>query len=119
MEKLILEELQKINNRFDKLEGRFDKLETRFDKLEGRFDKLEGRFDKLETRFNGLEKQVNENTQILKALEHKFDVMKAQQDSMSKTISLIKSDMKVNKTMTIDNMSNIGRLEEIIEDKLI
>ena len=81
----ILAELQKINSRFDNLETRFDKLETRFDKLE--------------TRFDGLEKQVNENTQILRALEHKVDVIKAQQEALFKDVVESKRDSKVAKYM--------------------
>lgn len=47
-EKLILDELQKLNSRFDSLEGRFDNLEGRFDNLENRFNNMENRVETLE-----------------------------------------------------------------------
>lgn len=40
-EKLILDELQKLNGRFDSLEGRFDSLENRFNNMESRVETLE------------------------------------------------------------------------------
>ena len=40
-EKLILDELQKLNGRFDSLEGRFDNLENRFNNMENRVETLE------------------------------------------------------------------------------
>ena len=100
--------LDKLEKRFDNLEGRFDNLEGRFDNLEGRFDNLEGRFDNLEGRFDNLEgrfdnlesdvsslksdmssvkSQVQENTRILKALEHKSDVHKAEIDRLNYTVA--------------------------------
>jgi len=51
-EKLVLEELSKLNGRFDNLEWRFDNLEWRFDNLEWRFDNLEWKVDNLEKEMN-------------------------------------------------------------------
>lgn len=78
-----------LESRFDNLESRFDSLESRFDSLESRFDSSESRFDSLECKVNGLESQVSENTQILRVLEHKFEVQKADMDNLThQTISL-------------------------------
>ena len=43
---------------------------------------------------DGLKSQVNENAQILKALEHKVDVIKAEQESMKYDIAEIKGGME-------------------------
>lgn len=103
-----------LENRFDKLEGRFDNLENRFDKLEGRFDNLENRFDKLEDKSNRLENrfdkleveidiikiQQQENTQILRALEHKAEVHKAEMDNLHHQLAKIEgtvNEIKENK----------------------
>ena len=75
-----------VNSRFDNLEGRFDNLEGRFDNLEGRFDNLEGRFDNLEGK-------VDENTQILRALEHKAEVHKAELDNIHHQLARIQGDV--------------------------
>ena len=76
-----------------------DRILAELQKINSRFDNLETRFDKLETRFDGLEKQVNENTQILRALEHKVDVIKAQQEALFKDVVESKRDSKVAKYM--------------------
>lgn len=90
----ILSEVKGINTRLDKLEKRFDNLEGRFDNLEGRFDNLAGRFDNLESDVSSLKSdmssvksQVQENTRILKALEHKADVHKAEIDRLNYTVA--------------------------------
>ena len=62
MEKIILEELLKLNNKLDKIEERLDKLENDmkngFKELNDRMDKLEERMDKLEERMDKLEDEV-------------------------------------------------------------
>ncbi|WP_208586098.1 hypothetical protein [Gracilibacillus suaedae] len=54
--KQVLDEIQKVNNRFDKFESRFDLLENRFDSVEKRFDKLEIRQDSFESHLERLQK---------------------------------------------------------------
>lgn len=41
-----------------------------------------------------MQSQVNENTQILKALEHKVDIIKAEQDNMKHELAHISGDTK-------------------------
>ena len=108
-----------LEGRFDVLEERFDVLEERFDKLEERFDKLEGRFDKLEGRFDSLEIQVQENTQILKALEHSAQVNKAEHDKMNIEIAKfvgalksVKSAVSAVEKITANNWNEIIELKE-------
>lgn len=48
---------------------------------------------RLESRFDGLENKVDENTQILRALEHSTQVNKAEHDNMSNDIAHIKGDV--------------------------
>lgn len=57
---LILEELHKINGRFDKLETRFDNLETSFDNLEHKVDRLENEFNNLRIELRGEFSQLKE-----------------------------------------------------------
>lgn len=65
--------------------------------LEGVIDKI----DKLESRFDNLESQVKENTQVLKALEHKVDVIKAEQDNFTYQLSKISGDVHSIKSAVI------------------
>lgn len=77
---------QKFDNletRIDNLEDRFDKLEIKFDNLEDRFDKFEVRFDKLETKVDNMQAQLNESTQMLKAIIHRQDETDAKLDQIA------------------------------------
>lgn len=72
--------------------------------LEGvinKIDKLESRFDNLESKFDNLESQVKENTQVLKALEHKVDVIKAEQDNFTYQLAKISGDVHSIKSAVI------------------
>lgn len=72
--------------------------------LEGvinKIDKLESRFDNVEYRFDNLESQVKENTQVLKALEHKVDVIKAEQDNFTYQLAKISGDVHSIKSAVI------------------
>ncbi len=78
-------------------------------------------------RLDIVESQVKENTQILKALEHKADVSKAEHDKMSFDISRVQGDMTSTKddiqeitnklstleTVTIDNWKDITKLKKV------
>ncbi|MBZ4494441.1 hypothetical protein M1I50_09610 [Clostridioides difficile] len=78
-------------------------------------------------RLDIVESQAKENTQILKALEHKADVSKAEHDKMSFDISRVQGDMTETKeniqeisnklntleTVTIDNWKDITKLKAI------
>lgn len=65
--------------------------------LEGVINKI----DKLESRFDNLESQVKENTQVLKALEHKVDVIKAEQDNFTYQLAKISGDVHSIKSAVI------------------
>ena len=92
---------EKILTLLEGVINKFDKLESRFSKLESRFDNLESRFGKLESRFDNLESQVKENTQVLKALEHKVDVIKAEQDNFTYQLAKISGDVHSIKSAVI------------------
>ena len=84
-QELIFNRLDKMDERFDKMEARFDKVESRLDKIEHRLDKMDDRFDKMDDRFDKVENrlenvagQLQENTHILRALEHRTEVLGAE-----------------------------------------
>ncbi|OAA90873.1 hypothetical protein [Clostridium ljungdahlii] len=68
----------------------------------------------------GLKGQVSENTSILKALEHKTDVIKAEQEKMSNDMAHMQGDLKalskdVNnlEIITSSNWNDIAKLKAV------
>lgn len=50
--------------------------------------------ESMQSQLNGLESQTSENTQILKALEHKVDIVKAEQENMKHNLANISGDIQ-------------------------
>lgn len=72
----------------------------------------------LKTDMTSLKSQVNENTQILKALEHKSEVNKAEHDKMMNDIAYIRGDIENIKDTTSAIFEMYGEHEaEIIKLK--
>ncbi|MCX7885229.1 MAG: hypothetical protein N2448_09425 [Caloramator sp.] len=99
--KQLIVEVKGINTRLDKMEGRLDKMEGRLDKMEGRLDSIENRLDKVESDIKVIKEdqkfmksQLDESTSILKALEHKSEINKAEHDNF--TIQLARIEGSVN-----------------------
>lgn len=75
---------------------------------------------RMETRLESMESQINENTQLLKALEHKVDVIKVEQENMKHDIAHIKGNFEVIKkditnieVMTANNWTDIEKLKAV------
>lgn len=64
------------------------------EKADKQFNKIDNRFEQIDNRLDRIEEQVGENTQILRALEHKTDVLKAEQDKLTYDVAEIKGDIK-------------------------
>jgi hypothetical protein len=78
------------------------------------------RFDALTSQVNTLTSQVNENTQILKALEHLAQVNKAEHDRMmidivetKGDVKAIRKDLSAVELVTANNWSDIVKLKSI------
>lgn len=52
-----------------------------FERIDKRFDGIAGKLSEHDQKFDSLSSQVQENTRILKALEHIAEVNKAEHDS--------------------------------------
>ena len=68
--------------------------------------------ERIETRLDSIESQVYENTQLLKALEHKVDIIKVEQENMKHDVANIRGDFKTIKNdminlamMTVNNLT--------------
>jgi chromosome segregation ATPase len=48
----------------------------------------------IKSQLDGLQSQTSENTQILKALEHKVDIIKAEQENMKPDLANISGDVQ-------------------------
>nr|WP_317332303.1 hypothetical protein [uncultured Romboutsia sp.] len=75
---------------------------------------------RMETRLDSMESQINENTQLLKALEHKVDVIKAEQENIKHDIAHIKGDVEAVKkditnveVITASNWADIAKLKAV------
>lgn len=125
-QKLVLQELKLMNNRFDGLENRFDGLESRFDGLENRFDGLENKFYGLENRFVDLgtqfgelkeghkrmEARQDEIYQVVRAIEHSNQVGRSELDSQNMRVAKLEGKFKkvakaYNEDIEIDTASNL------------
>ncbi|QCX33153.1 hypothetical protein FDN13_05250 [Caloramator sp. E03] len=69
-------------------------MNTRLDKIESRLDRMETDIKVLKEDQQLMKSQLNENTSILKALEHKADINKAEHDNF--TIQLARIEGSVN-----------------------
>ena len=81
MESKILEILQSLQDgqkrmeiRLDSMENKMGLMENKMDLMENKMDLMENKIGSIETRIDSIESQINENTQILKALEHKVEM---------------------------------------------
>ncbi|MFL0196451.1 hypothetical protein ACJDU8_12920 [Clostridium sp. WILCCON 0269] len=79
-------------------------------------NKTNERLDKLESKFDGLQSQTSENTQILKALEHKVDVIKADQENMKHNLANISGDIQSIKK-DVDTISKDLTMVEAVAGK--
>lgn len=82
--------------------------------------RMEGRFDKFEGRFDCLESKVDENTQILRVLEHAAEVNKAEHDKMANDIAhikgeveAIKKDVSTVEIVTANNYADLAKLKAV------
>lgn len=86
--------MDSMESRMTNMQSRMDSMESRMTNMESRMDGMESRMDNIELRIGGLESQVAENTQILKALEHKTDIIKAEQENMKHEIVKLSGEVK-------------------------
>lgn len=85
-----------------------------------KFDSMEKRFDSVDQRFDVQDRQIEENTQILKALVHASEVHKADIDKITIDVAHIKGDVTAIKkdlftveTMTVKNYADIIQLRTV------
>ncbi|MCO5822835.1 hypothetical protein M8668_13410 [Clostridioides difficile] len=127
MDEKILELLQEMNNNIVDMKQditgmKQDIVDMKQDIKGMKQDISDLKIGQVETnnRLDIVESQVKENTQILKALEHKADVSKAEHDKMSfdishiqGDISEIKQDLNATQIITSKNWSDIEKLKSI------
>ena len=109
-----------IKEQFGEVNKQFGKIDKQFGEINKQFSQVNKRFDKMDGEFKSLKSQVEENTQILKALEHKADVNKAEHDNMTHDIAEVLGEVKsIRKDLTAveyisgKNMSDIAVLKAV------
>jgi hypothetical protein len=88
--------------------------------IEGLKNSFNQKFDNLSSQFDNLSSKVQENTQILKALEHLAQVNKAEHDKMSFDIAeisgeikTIRKDLSTVELITANNWGDIAKLKSV------
>lgn len=101
--------------RLNNVETRLDTMENRFDSLETKFDGLESRFSTMESRFDSLESQIKENTQILKALEHKalLDQLNHRVANVEEKVASLLKDLNFIEGAVGKNITDIACLKSV------
>lgn len=122
MEDKILQALEALNQKIDKSTELFNQkidksTELLNQKMDHSIERLKNDFN---IKFDTLSSQVNENTQILKALEHLAQVNKAEHDKMTLDIAEISGEVKsirkglsTVELVTADNWSDIVKLKAL------
>ncbi|MCX7695233.1 MAG: hypothetical protein N2Z71_05955 [Caloramator sp.] len=117
---VIREELQPVREDISNLNQRMDKLELRMDNLEGRIEKIEKRIDNIESEVAALKvdvkyikAQVDENTQILRALEHQTKVNKAENDRLVYENAKIEAGLNAIKPDVIKGVEAYNFIQEL------
>jgi len=120
MEKEILEILKRLEKGQKNLENGLRKLEDGQKKLEDGQSKLEDGQRNLEDGQKRLEIRVDENTQILRALEHSAEVNKSEHDKMANDIAKIqgdvagiRKDLSQVELVTANNWADIVKLKAV------
>lgn len=90
------------------------------DALKGLMKEVQGFKEDINKRFDSLESQVQENTHILKSLEHSAQVNKSEHDSIINDIAhikggieAIKKDLFVVEEVTAKNWADINSLKRV------
>ncbi len=99
---------EQIDKRFDCIDKRFEQVDERFEQIDERFDRIDKRFERVDKRFTGIDSRLDnmtlelkqikvqqqENTNVLRALEHKADVHKAEIDKLANEVAQVSGNQK-------------------------
>ena len=95
MENQILEELKKLNSRFDNLEedlrgfkqevsDKFDAMDQRFNAMDQRLDSMDQRFNAMDQRLDSMDQRFDAMDQRLDSMDQRFDAIDQRLDSIEK-----------------------------------
>jgi tetrahydromethanopterin S-methyltransferase subunit G len=68
--RIVLDEFQRVHERFDALEGRFDRVDGRFDTVEQRLINIEHEVTAIHRRLDELEELVASHAGFAKEIDH-------------------------------------------------
>ena len=100
MEQLLKEILNEMRTRFDKVDQRFDTVDQKFVTVDQRFDTVDQKFVAVDQRFDTVD-------QKFVAVDQRFDTVHQRFDKMQHEFDDIKSIMKHNNTLIIENMTTM------------
>ena len=123
-QKIVLDKLSSFESKFSNIEERLTNFESKFSNVEGQLSTFESKFSSMEDQIAGIKDQLDEHTQILKALVHASEVNAAERDKMSNDIAHIKGeitglrkDMLQVEMVTSSNWNEIARLKAMYNDE--
>ena len=116
-----------LDSKVNSLDSKVDSLDSKVNSLDSKVESLDSRLTSLESKVDNIEEQQKENTQILRALEHKTDIhhslldnitnnvaeLKGNQKTMQEDIDDIKHDVNVMAINTAKNSLDIAKIRGI------
>ena len=100
MENQILEELKKLNSRFDNLEedlrGFKQEVSDKFDAMDQRFNAMDQRLDSMDQRFDAIDQRLDSMDQRFDAIDQRLDsIEKYSRDAVDILIELSKRTVSI------------------------
>ncbi|MFT5871369.1 MAG: chromosome segregation ATPase [Clostridium sp.] len=120
MDKEILDILKVMQNDMKLMQGDMKSMKGDIKSMQGDMKSMQGDIKSMQSDMISVKITQEEHTQILRALEHKTDVISAQQESLNHEFAEIKGEVKsIRKDMssveiiTANNWSDIAKLKAI------
>ncbi|CCJ34810.1 hypothetical protein [Caloramator australicus] len=104
---IIKEELKPINERLDSMQSQINSMQNQINSIQNQIDSIQNQIDSMQDQINSMQDQiysvknevslikaqVEENTQILRALEHKAEINKAEHDNFALQLANIEGNV--------------------------
>jgi chromosome segregation ATPase len=120
IEVMLKRELEPIKTEIGSIRSEIGSMKTEIGSIRSEIGSMKTEIGSMKTEIKSMRTQLDEHTQILRALEHKADVSKAEQDKMSNDIAYIKGDIKALRKditnveiITSSNWNDIAKLKSV------
>lgn len=90
---IIKEELKPINERLDSMQSQINSMQNQIDSMQDQINSMQDQIYSVKNEVSLIKAQVEENTQILRALEHKAEINKAEHDNFALQLANIEGNV--------------------------